>query len=152
MSAGSGDRDRDRGSVVAELHELEARRRRALLEVDVAELDRLFDDELVHIHSPGLVHDKTQLMEHIRARRSFLDVVRGPLHIRLFGDVAIVVGTLTNRMRTPDGETTLTGVATQVLRRDDAGRWRFVHFQLTPTPTPAAAPGPVGTQPVRTLS
>nr|WP_240933435.1 nuclear transport factor 2 family protein [Cellulomonas sp. IC4_254] len=118
---------------MAELRAVEDRRRRALVAVDLAELDALFDDALVHIHSPGLTHDKPQLLAHVAERRAFVDITRGPLDVRVLGDVALVVGTLTNRMRTPAGEVTLTGVATQVLRRTGAGRWRFLHFQLTPT-------------------
>lgn len=111
---------------------LEERRRRALIDVDLHELDTIFDDSLVHIHAPGLVHSKQELLEHIEARRSFIDVQRGDLDIRVVGDIAILVGELRNRMRTPDGgERLLEGVATQVLHRTDGG-WRFIHFQLTP--------------------
>jgi ketosteroid isomerase-like protein len=119
--------------VAAELHTVEERRRQALIDVDLDTLDELFDDTLVHIHAPGLVHDKAQLLEHTAARRAYLDITRGELVIRLIGDVAVVTGPITNRLRTADGgERTLAGVATQVLRRDERGGWRFVSFQMTP--------------------
>ncbi|HRN28532.1 MAG TPA: nuclear transport factor 2 family protein [Terrimesophilobacter sp.] len=121
-------------TVRQELLEVEARRCRALVDVDVAELESLLDDDLVHIHAPGVVHSKSQLLEHLETRRAYLSVDRGELTIRLVGDVAIMTGTLTNRLRNPDGgERTLHGVATQVLKRHSDGRWRFVSFQLTPT-------------------
>lgn len=119
--------------VTAELHAVERRRQRALLDVDLDTLDELFDDTLVHTHAHGITHTKTQLLEHTANRRPYLDITRGELLIRLFGDVAIITGPLTNIVRTPDGgERTLAGVATQVLRRDDHNRWRFVSSQTTP--------------------
>ena len=119
--------------VSAELRAVEERRRRALIDVDLEALDELFDDTLVHIHAPGLTHDKAQLLEHTATRRAYLDITRGDLVTRLVGDVAVVTGPITNRLRTADGgERTLAGVATQVLRRDESGGWRFISFQMTP--------------------
>lgn len=117
--------------VAAEVLALEERRRRALIDVDMAELDAIFDDSLVHIHAPGLTQNKAELLEHIERRRSFIDITREDLQVRTVGDVAILVGRLTNRMRSPEGERTLDGMATQVLRRD-GDEWRFINFQLTP--------------------
>jgi ketosteroid isomerase-like protein len=129
MSAGV---QRPDPQVTAELDAVERRRRQALIDVDLDTLDELFDDTLVHIHAPGVVHNKTQLLEHTATRRAYLDITRGELVIRIVGDVAIVTGPITNRLRTADGgERTLAGVATQVLRRDERG-WRFVTFQMTP--------------------
>ena len=117
----------------AELLAVEARRREALLAVDIPALDELYDDSLVHIHAPGLVHTKAQLLEHVAVRQAYLDMTRGELNIRLVGDVAIMTGRLVNRLRGPDGEERLLGgPVTQVLRRDTNGRWRFLSFQMTP--------------------
>ena len=117
----------------AELLAVEERRRQALLAVDLPALDDLYDASLVHIHAPGLTHSKAQLLEHVATRQAYLDMTRGELNIRLVGDVAIMTGRLTNRLRGPDGgERVLGGVATQVLRRCADGRWRFVSFQMTP--------------------
>jgi len=116
-----------------ELLAVEERRRRALLDGDVPALDDLYDESLVHVHAPGLTHTKAQLLEHVATRHAYLDMARGELVIRLVGDVAIMTGTLVNRLRTAEGgERTLGGVVTQVLRRCDDGRWRFVSFQMTP--------------------
>jgi ketosteroid isomerase-like protein len=110
----------------------EDRRRAALVELDLATLDHLFADDLVHIHSTGLRHDKPALLAHIERRRAFLAITRGPLDVRIEGNLAVVVGPVANRMRTENGgETMLLGIVTQVLRREPTG-WRFIHFQLTP--------------------
>lgn len=121
-------------TVRAEILEVEERRQRALIEGDLETLDALFDEELVHIHAPGLTHSKAQLLEHVGTRRAYLEMSRGELSIRLVGGVVIMTGPITNRLRNPDGsERTLSGVATQVLRRGGDGAWRFVSFQMTPT-------------------
>lgn len=117
----------------AELLAVEERRRQALIDGDIAALDELFEDSLVHIHAPGLVHDKAHLLEHVAARRAYLDMWRGELNMRVSGDIAIVTGELTNRMRAPGGgERTLAGPVTQVLHRGADGQWRYVSFQMTP--------------------
>ncbi|WP_306207107.1 YybH family protein [Actinoplanes sp. RD1] len=119
--------------MIAEILAVEDRRRRALIDVDLDTLDELFDDSLVHIHAPGVTHTKAQLLEHTATRRAYLDIVRGELTVRVFGDVAVVTGPITNRLRTSSGgERTLAGVATQVLHRSPGGGWRFVSFQMTP--------------------
>jgi ketosteroid isomerase-like protein len=111
--------------------EAEMLRQRALIAVDMAELDALFADDLIHVHTTGLVHDKPGVMKHIESRRAFIELKRGPLDVRVQGDMAMLFGSMTNRMRHPDGhEVVLDGVATQVLRRE-AGRWRFILFQFT---------------------
>ncbi|MFF7331770.1 YybH family protein [Streptomyces sp. NPDC090306] len=117
----------------AELLDLEERRRAALVAVDLPALDDMFDESLVHIHAPGLTHSKAQLLEHVATRRAYLDSARGELRIRLIGDVAVMTGRLTNRLRSPGGqERVLGGVVTQVVRRCADGRWRFLSFQMTP--------------------
>ncbi|GAB3161784.1 hypothetical protein GCM10027059_12770 [Myceligenerans halotolerans] len=140
MSTTSAVTDAD-SAVRAEILAVEAERHRALVDVDLAALDAIFDDSLVHVHAPGLVHTKAQFLEHVQTRRAFLRVERGELNIRVAGDVAVVVGPVTNHMRTPDGgERTQKGVVTQVLVRSDGSggsdgatpRWRFISFQLTP--------------------
>lgn len=119
--------------VEAEIREVERRRQQALIDVDLAALDDLFEESLVHIHAPGLIHTKALLLEHTATRRAYLAIDRGRLNIRVVGDVAVVTGPITNRLRSPDGsERVLAGVATQVLHRGDDGNWRFISFQMAP--------------------
>ncbi|MFJ2958407.1 nuclear transport factor 2 family protein [Streptomyces sp. NPDC087270] len=117
----------------AEILEVEERRRQALLDIDLAVLDDLHDDSLIHTHAPGLTHTKAQLLEHVASRAPYRGAARGHLTIRLIGDVALVTGRLTNRLGSPDGsERTVAGQVIQVLRRCEDGKWRFVSFQMTP--------------------
>ena len=113
--------------------EIERRRRAALVAVDLDELDRLFAEDLIHVHSTGMTHTKAELLRHIEQKRAFLAIDRGDLQIRVEGPIAVITGTITNRMRSRDGkaEILLHGFVTQVLRRNDEG-WQFISFQLTP--------------------
>lgn len=125
----------------AQILAVEATRQKALVDGDLDTLAEIFDDSLLHIHAPGLTHDKAQLLEHVAKRRAYIDVSRGDLIVRVLGegqDVAVVTGRVINHMRTPEGgERTLAGPATQVLQRDADGVWRFVSFQMTPDDEPA---------------
>ena len=120
---------------------LEATRRQALIDGDLDTLARIFDDRLVHIHAPGVVHDKAMLLEHVGTRRAYRSIEHGDLEIRVIGDVAIVTGPIVNELANPDGSMrTQHGVVTQVVVRaasdeteDEAdAAWRFLNFQLTP--------------------
>ena len=54
--------------------------------MDLAELDEIFADDLVHIHSTGLTQDKPALLAHIDGKRAFIAVDRGRLEIRVEGE------------------------------------------------------------------
>ncbi|CAG9271625.1 nuclear transport factor 2 family protein [Paraburkholderia unamae] len=124
------DEAQDRAAILA----LEQRRQAALVAVDLDALDELFADDLVHVHSTGLVHDKAALLRHIERKRGFIAIERGPLALRVDGDIAVMTGPLTNRMRAPhgEGEIAMHAFVTQVLRRR-SGRWQFTNFHLTIT-------------------
>jgi ketosteroid isomerase-like protein len=113
------------------IREVERRREAALLSVDLDALDALFAEDLVHIHSTGLVHGKAELLEHIGRRRAFIAIERGPLDVRIEGNTAVMTGRQTSRMRSPSGsEVVMDGFVTQILRRSNEG-WKLINFQLT---------------------
>lgn len=121
------------GELRAEILAAESLRQEALIAKDLDALDALFDETLVHVHAPGEVHTKALLLEHVATRGVYLEISRGDLGVRVIGDVAVVTGAVTNRMKAPGGgERTLSGEVTQVLRRTDDGSWRFISFQMTP--------------------
>jgi ketosteroid isomerase-like protein len=112
-----------------EILALEARRQAALVAADLAALDDIYDDDLIHVHATGLTHDKAGLIEHVRRNRHYIGFERGALRVRVFGDVAILTGPLINHMRNAaTGQTrVMRAVATQVARRTPEG-WRFLSF------------------------
>lgn len=112
---------------------LESARQRALIDGDIAALDAMFEESLVHIHAPGVVHTKAMLLEHTATRRAYVEISRGELTVRVFGDTAVMTGSMVNRLRNPDAsERTVAGEVTQVLVRGADGVWRFASFQMTP--------------------
>lgn len=133
MSAAESEAAAAGKALQAEVLAVEQRRQDALIAGDLDALDAIFDESLIHIHAPGLVHTKTLLLEHVGTRRAYLEITRHDLEVRVFGDTAIVTGGIVNRMRSPQGgERVIDGVVTQVLHRGGDGRWRFVSFQMTP--------------------
>ena len=122
----------DSATAARQIRELESRRHKAVVELDIPTLDAIFADDLIHVHSTGLVHTKGQLLEHLARKRGFISVERGELTVRLEGSIAIVTGAIRNRMRIPGGtgEQTMHGFVTQVVRCMN-GEWRFTNFQLT---------------------
>ena len=127
-------------SMQQEVMELEARREAALVRCDIAALETLFWDDLVHVHTTGLVHDKTALLAHIAARAAFIAVERKNLIVRDYGDIAVMTGDLTNTMRRPgvSEPVLMKAFATQVARKAD-GEWRFASFHACLKPDPQAA-------------
>jgi ketosteroid isomerase-like protein len=120
---------------IAAIREIEKRRCTALVDVDLATLDDLFSDRLSHVHATGLVQGKAEFLAGLAERRPFLKVERGPLDIRVFGDCAVMTGTMVNTGRSAGAEAPPVrhAYATQVLARE-GGRWRYVAFQATSGP------------------
>ncbi|MGP6169994.1 nuclear transport factor 2 family protein [Microbacterium sp. A204] len=125
-------------SAEGEIFAVEKLRQDALIAGDIDALDAIFDDSLIHIHAPGLVHTKAQLLEHVAVRRAYIEITRQDLRVRVFGDTAVITGGIVNRMHAPGGgERIVDGVVTQVVHRSPDeqgadGHWRFVSFQMTP--------------------
>ena len=88
--------------MIQAIFELERRRQKALVDVDLDTLHSLFDDELIHVHSTGLVHDKSQLLAHIARKRGFLAIERGPLHVQGTAALAVLSGPIINHLRGAD--------------------------------------------------
>jgi hypothetical protein len=126
--------------IVSELLALEQRRRDALVADDMATFAALLADDLVHVHTTGLIHDKAALLVHAGQTLQFIDVERSNLVVRLLGPhVAVMTGGLKNTVsrRGQDEKIEVEGFATQVwAKRDDV--WRIVSFQATRTPPTAA--------------
>ncbi|BAI96209.1 hypothetical protein Sj15T_05310 [Sphingobium sp. TA15] len=73
---------------------LENRRIAALVSADLAVLDSLLADDLVHVHGTGKIDDKEEYLRGVAGKYKFHAIQRGDLNIRVFGDLAIVTGRL----------------------------------------------------------
>lgn len=122
-------------NTVDDLLRLEAERQRALVEEDHARLEGLFADELLYVHTTGLVQDKAQYLDYARQAVRYLAVERGELTVRLFGDsLALMSGPQCNLLQKRGGGEPVRaeGFATQVWARDESG-WRIASFHGTRT-------------------
>lgn len=117
---------------IAAITAVEAARQKALIAVDVAVLDKIFADDLIHIHSTGRIDTKAGFIAHLQKLGGFQAIERGPLNIRVEGDVALVTGTVIQQLTSPEtGKiVTMDGIVSQALRRASTG-WVFILSQLT---------------------
>jgi ketosteroid isomerase-like protein len=113
-----------------EVVDLEARRAAAIGRGDFEALAAVLADDYLHVYGDGNTSDRAGYLEQVKAGPRV--PTRGPLKVRIYGDVAVVTGDLLNRIRYPDKpERILDTFVTQVARKVD-GEWRFVSFQITP--------------------
>lgn len=111
----------------------EESRRAALVASDVEALAALMEDDLVHVHTTGIVQTKAQLLHHVSEFLRFYAVERGPLTIRPAGpDAAIMTGPMINSVgkRGTDERIEIHSFVTQVWVRRE-GKWRISSFQAT---------------------
>lgn len=119
-----------RMSIEDTLIALEASRCEAIGTRDGAALAEVLDDEYVHVLAPGRVLNKQQYVAMIT------DAPRRPerdnLHVRVYGDAAVITGDLDNHIGDPASEQRriIRAYCTQVaVKRGE--NWRFVSYILT---------------------
>ncbi|WP_457488142.1 nuclear transport factor 2 family protein [Tardiphaga sp. P5_C10] len=123
-----------RTKVIADIKELEERRRVAMLAADVATLDKLFAEQMVYTHSNAATDNKAEYLDKLGERHfdyrklAFLDQ-----EIRLAGDAALVTGRMTGEVVIAGALRKLNGQTTVVWIKQDA-RWQLLAFQSTPIP------------------
>ena len=81
-------------AVRQELARLEDMRIAALMAGDVDALGALMADDLVHIHGNGQMDGKAEYLSGVKTKYKFHRIERGETRIRIFGDMAIVNGLL----------------------------------------------------------
>ncbi|GBL60817.1 hypothetical protein PCLA_21f0027 [Pseudomonas citronellolis] len=120
----------------SELLALERERQRVLVEEDHAGLERLFADDLLYVHTTGLVQDKAQYLDYARHAVRYLAVERGELQVRLFGDgLVLMSGPQCNLLQKRGGGEPVRaeGFATQLWVKGGEG-WRIASFHGTRVP------------------
>ncbi|KXU30246.1 hypothetical protein A0J57_21130 [Sphingobium sp. 22B] len=107
------------------IRELENRRIAALVSTDLAALNNLLADDLVHVHGNGKIDDKEEYLQGVASKYRYHSIQRGDLNIRVFGNVAIVVGRLSQTVsfQGDDKRIDMNAVVTQTWTRD-ADNWR----------------------------
>ena len=122
---------------IAHIEKLEESRCRALVANDLSALAALLSDDLVHIHTTGVVETKAEYLAGVEKRLQFLSAERGELKVRVYGDVAVATGRLDQsvRMRATGEERRLGALTTQVWRKSDAN-WLICSFHACLAPAP----------------
>ncbi|WP_159592533.1 nuclear transport factor 2 family protein [Hydrogenophaga sp. BPS33] len=111
-------------------------RMRALVEADLAALERAHADELVYVHGNAFVDSKKTYLQGVRAGRArLLGIRREDTRVRLFGDVALLDGVSHARfeIKGQAREARSRVMSTWVLRD---GRWQMAHYHATSLPAP----------------
>ena len=127
-------------SIEEQLLQMERERRDALVGDDMTRFAALLAGDLVHVHTTGKVHGKSQLIDHASGFLKFLDIERGTLLIRELGpDAAVMTGPMKNVLarRGVDERVEVEAFVTQVWVRND-GDWQIASFHAVRTGEPAA--------------
>ncbi len=116
----------------AEIRGAEDARIASLLAGDCDKLASLLADDLVHVHANGLIDSKASFLNSVSQKLDFLKIERPQLQIRLFGDAAIVTGTLNQTMRIRDSGAVveMQAVATQVWVKK-SGTWEQTTYHAS---------------------
>lgn len=122
-------------AAIEQILERETARGKALVARDFDLLASLLTEELVHIHSTGTVQDKRAYLEYVRGPMQFLSVERSDLKVKVLGDVAVMIGNMSNTMQPPQpaAPVTVESHVVQVWLRGPAG-WQIDVFQATRLP------------------
>jgi ketosteroid isomerase-like protein len=120
-----------------EIEALEKARREAMIAGDLEAMDALFADDMSWVHGSSQVDDKTTFIEGFRSgwlQCFALDHVE-PL-IRIYGDVAMITGTVHMDLAVAGTRKTQSSVYTAIWVKDgDVAR--FVRWQAARKPAPA---------------
>ena len=108
-----------------EIIDLERQRCAALIAGDIGALHGLMADDLIHIHGSGQIDDKAAYLKGVETKYTFHRIERGDLNVRIYGEVAIVVGTLSQTVSVHGVEKRkeIEALATQTWIRGSAG-WK----------------------------
>ena len=112
-----------------ELLALEQRRCAAISSGDIETLKSLLSDDYVHVHMTAAVDDRAGHLQAVAKRARTTS--RGEIQVRVYGDLAVLTGELTNQMAVGQEVRAVRAYCHQVAVRR-AGAWRFVSIQLTP--------------------
>lgn len=120
-------------SEVQEILQLEQQRQQALMSEDQAVIERLFAEDLVYVHTTGLVQNKAQYLEYARTAVRYLEVQRGELQIQELGEgVVLMSGPQCNVLQKRSGGESVRaeGFASQVWVKRGGG-WQMALFHGT---------------------
>jgi ketosteroid isomerase-like protein len=113
--------------------ERESERCRAVVAADLDTLATLVDADLVHVHVTGRVNNRNEYLDGIRSRSEYKSVTRKELQVRVYGDMAVMTGKLTNvhRLKAQGGDWMTTNAFVTQVWQSTGKVWRQVSFHAT---------------------
>lgn len=133
--------DSDCTRAVQAILEREQQRCQALATANFELLGDVLSRDLLHTHTRGNSDSYDSYLEYMRSTLELLNVERGELRIRQYGDAAVMTGVQVNTARLRGGDGTVMRIeskAIQVWAKEADGQWRVTVFQATalgpPTP------------------
>jgi hypothetical protein len=109
-------------------------RYRAMVEGDLATMDRLCADELSYAHSSGARDTKAEYFEKVRSGYyDYLRIDHPVERVEVLGDTAIVVGRMTADLTVAGTPKTIDNLALAVWSRA-SGEWRLLAYAPTTLP------------------
>ena len=113
-----------------EVLDLERRRCAAISAGDLSALADILADDYQHVMGTGVLKTKAEYIDTIRNGPRVPE--RGELAVRLYGNAAVVVGDIINRITYPGQPTRVINATVTQVAVKSSGRWQFVSFQITP--------------------
>jgi ketosteroid isomerase-like protein len=109
-------------------------RYRAMIDADLATLDRLLDDRVSYAHSSGVRDTKAEYLAKVRSGYYVYRRIDHPVErVEIVGDTAIVVGRMTADLTVDGTPKTIDNLALAVWART-AGGWRLLAYAPTRLP------------------
>jgi hypothetical protein len=118
----------------AEVLAAEDHRYQAMIDTDLAALDRMLDDRLSYAHSSGARDTKAEYLEKVRSRYyDYLRIDHPAERVEVIGDTAMVIGRMTCDLTVQGIPKTIDNLALAVWVRVDAD-WRLLAYAPTTLP------------------
>lgn len=109
------------------------------------QLAEVLSKDLLHVHTRGNSDNYESYLQYVQSKLRLLNVARGELLLRQYGDAVVMTGTQTNTAEIREGDGTVLEIqahVTQVWVKEADGEWRLASFQATSLGAPKTLRGP----------